>query len=341
MTRADRSRAAGLAAVLAASGVPATAQGYAAAPFHEAPVAAAQAMALELVALRAEAAAAVSEPSEDLAEETGRMREEDLSLVLASLARADAGAAEALSRAVDAFLDVLEAGEPLAEPAAAVRAAADRAAAALGHEPTPALRGAVASLLLVSEVGLAEAYEEGAEGELEGYPVGWAALQRVKAIAAELRPEMSESAAADADDAVDRLDALFPTADPPERFASDPEEAESLAHRLVALIEEGADADLYFGRDLPRALDTVRGLAAAGCADPDPSIGAETIAIAAFFHEDALANPLGVLAPDAQAAAAAAFDAHRSDPQQRPAACDGLLDALDRAAGALAPPGSP
>ena len=163
------------------------------------------------------------------------------------------------------------------------------------------LAAAVAALLLVSEIGLAEAFEEavagdedtGAEGEggdaaEDGYATAHEMLHIV-------RPWISAVPAdAETRDLIARLDALLPTPDRPDDLDADPEAAEVVAQALVGRLESAADADLYLGRDLARALETVGLLSREACED-GAGRGAR---IAAFYFEDALEAPLSVLAPE-------------------------------------------
>jgi hypothetical protein len=306
--------------------------GYTHSPFHDRPVEVMQATALALVRARVEALFAVSQPAA-LAEETEKMRAHDLPLFLKSLRDADPNAAEALETAVEALLAQAEDGQPSREAGDRVTSAVELAGAALFSPPAAeenAFRAAVASLLLVSEAGLAEAYEEGADGDIWSYPVAWAMFQQVRAISTQISAGAGAQTVMDLEDTIERLAGLIAEADPPERFAADPEEGEAYAHRIVGLLEQAADADLYLSRDLPRALRTVRALAVEACSNGQVDI--EGIAIAAFYHEDALENPLSILASDAQSAAEDAYEALLDAEGDAEEACGQLIAAFDAAA---------
>ena len=177
------------------------------------------------------------------------------------------------------------------------------------HMPVPSedvpLVAAVASFLLVSELGLAEAFEvavggdddeeeeeDGDEtGEIDGYDAAYALLQTIKPWLAAV-PESAETS-----DLIARLDALMPTPERPARLDSDPEAAEVLAQALVGQLERAADADLYLGRDLRRAMDTVSGLAAQACAEADGN-RAEVVHVTAVYFEDSLEAPLSIMAAE-------------------------------------------
>ena len=155
-----------------------------------------------------------------------------------------------------------------------------------------ALAAAVAAVLLLSERGLSEAYEEAVEDDGEGaYAAAFGMLQK-------LRPWVG-AVATDAQTAelMARLDALLPTPERPARLDADPVAAEAVAQALVGHLERVADADLYLSRDLSHAIDTVSDLTAQGCA-VDGVGRARWLDISALYYEDALEAPLSVLAPE-------------------------------------------
>lgn len=167
------------------------------------------------------------------------------------------------------------------------------------------LAAAVASFLLISELGLAEAYEEavgggededeeeiGEEGEEpDAYIVAYALLQAIRPWIAAVpqNPDLVELTA--------RLDALLPTPERPAKLDSDPEAAEVVAQALVGQLESAANADLYLARDLQRAMDTVSAIAATGCASGQTD-RTHTIRAAAVYFEDSLEAPLSVMAAE-------------------------------------------
>ena len=161
------------------------------------------------------------------------------------------------------------------------------------------LAAAVAAFLLVSEVGVAEAYEEAVEGEEEdedddegdAYAAAHALLQTVKPWIAAVPQD------ADLTDMVARLDALMPTQERPAVMDADPEAGEVVAQALVGQLERAANADLYLGRDLARAMETVSQMAAHGCAI-DEAARPRWFEIAALYYEDALEAPLSVMAAE-------------------------------------------
>ncbi len=283
------------------------------APFRTDPVSLAQAVALQQVAVLAEAGA------------EGDDMKEVVPLFSASLAARAPALAEALSQAIDG-LDETDgaAGE--------VARLADEARGVLvpRASDTAAFRGGLLAALLLGEGGVAEAYEEAAEGEAEEYAIGRAALGRARGLWDALKAGASPQLGAEGDAALNRLRELFPGPDLPERLSSDPEEAEGPAQQLVGITEAVTRADLYPGRDLGASVDGVRDLVAHGCATraSDPAMGDEFLAIAATYHAELLSDPLGVMAPEVEARVAAGFE--------KPDECGALIEALGQAREALA-----
>jgi hypothetical protein len=196
------------------------------------------------------------------------------------------------------------------------------------------LAAAVAAMLLVSELGVAEAYEEifAAEDEDESdeaedgdpYAKAYAQLQTLRPWIAVL-PQDAELA-----DLVARLDALMPTAEQPAVMDADPEAAEVVAQALVGRLERVANANLYLGRDLSRAMQTVSQLAAHGCAHNEAA-RPRWFQIAALYFEEALEAPLSVMAAQEAERIEDGFDALQDGDM---AACDAVgtafVDARER-----------
>lgn len=287
----SRARALAVAAALALpAGAAAAAEGFAAAPFHDRPVAAVRAAALELVRSRAAAMARAGGEAGEIAEG-----------IEAERAVLGAGFEEGDIAALDAAAEAELAARP-----------ADRglAAAALAH-------------LLVSEAGLAEAYEEAAEGEAGAYALGEAILGRAEGLAEGLAAEMSPGGRSEMAELLGRLRELMPGPERPERLSPDPEEAETYTQALVGVLERELDIDLYPGRDLARAAGTVRDLGGQGCAEG----GAQRLAVAGILYEAALEDMVSVLAAEAGEAAEAGFEAIGAGRVE--AGCKRLLPALD------------
>lgn len=314
------------------------------APFREHPALLAQAVGLRRIAVVAQAYArpAPEAESNDAAaagEEEGP-REAAAPLFMASLAAKAPEIAEALDAALGALLEARAAGEDTAAAAKQVADLTARAEAALlpaGIVDTAPFRGALLAALLLGEGGVAESYEAAAEGEAEGYAIGWTALQRAKLLWDGLKGQGVPESVAEGDAALAQLDALFPSAEMPARLSPDPEEAESPAHRLVGLTEAVTRADLYPARDLGAAAGAVRGLAAEGCAllASDAALGRERLAIAAGYYDQLLADPLSVMAPEEVGKIATGFGAGEEEGGDAAPDCGALLDALGTAREAL------
>lgn len=208
----------------------------------------------------------------------------------------------------------------------------DGEAVAVPSDDVP-LAAAVAAMLLISERGLAEAYEEAVggdddadedgddgAGEEEGdaYASAHATLEAARPWIVAV-PQDAELA-----DLLTRLESLMPTPERPASLDADPEAAEVLAQALVGQLERAADADLYLGRDLGRALDTVAGIAAQGCAAA-PDARPRLFEVAALYFEDALEAPLSVMTPDA---AGRIEDGFEAAPDGDAAVCDTLVAAF-------------
>lgn len=336
---------------LAFLGAPAVAQDYAHAPFREHPVTLAQVAALERIAAAARGLAVLSEPEAAEAEDGDEGEAEEglaaaLPLFAASLSAAAPEVAAALPEAVGEMLEAVEEGENPAGPAAEALALADQARAALlpaELADSRPFQAALMAALLLDEGGVAESYEEASEGDAAAYAIGWAALQRVKALWAGLKakgaPETPAETVAEAEAMIAILDGLFPGETPPDSLSPDPEEAEAPAHRLVGLLEVVADANLYPGRDLAGAATLVAGLAEKGCADLAAGagpMGMETLAIAAAYHDQTLADTLGVIAPEAAEATEEALEPLEDGAVEEMAeACPALLAGLQAGGAAL------
>lgn len=175
-----------------------------------------------------------------------------------------------------------------------------------GQEPE--FKAAVLALLLVSELGLAEAFEEAVAGgdddEHEedgeaGDPYGRAydLLQSVHRLIVSL-PGVGENA--EVVDLLGRLDALMPTPERPARLDADPEAAEVIAQALVGVLERELRTELYLGRDLGTALQTIAHMVAHACnARGFDHEAGSLVSAAAFYFEETLEAPLSVMMPEA------------------------------------------
>jgi hypothetical protein len=321
-------------------------EAYPNAPFRDHPVLLAQAAALQRVAVTAEAFARAPAEAEDDESASGADEEDDEGLMAAawplfaaSLAAKAPRTAEALGTTLEEMLEAREKGEATARTAEEVASLIAEAKAALLPPEvveTVPFQGALLAALMLDEGGVAESYEEASQGEADAYAIGWTALQRGTAVWNGLRGRGAPEGVAEGDAALARLAALFPAEEMPDRLSPDPEEAEAPAHQLVALTEAVTRADLYPGRDLGAAADTVRALATEGCGmlPTDADMGAERLAIAAAYYGQLLADPLSVMAPEAGEAIAAGFGAGEGGTDAPD--CGALLDALGTAREALA-----
>lgn len=334
--RTELRPAGAVVALLFAPAVAGAQQGYANAPFRDAPVPLAQAAALDRIAAFAGAAAVAGPAAAD-----GNRPLRDFARFRASLAAAAPGIEERLATAIGAMG---EGGSETAQAAAQVppliEAARDKL---LPPEVTgaPAFGAARMASLLLDEGGVAESYEAAVEGEPLAYGTGYFALQRVKALWAAIAPHAPPETATAVGGVIATLDALFPGETAPEALSADPEEAEAPAQQLVGLIEAATDADLYPGRDLPGAADRVRDIALAGCRAldaGDAAIGRERLSIAAAYFGSTVADTLAVMAPEAGDAIAGSFARVEAPELARAtAACPPLLDALAAGRRALGP----
>jgi hypothetical protein len=233
-----------------------------------------------------------------------------------TLAAADAELAQNLRAALQEVAGTAEAGE---DPAAALEEA--RSFLAQAREvvipsdlsATPAFVGGVMIQLLLAEEGVAEGYEEAAEGnEPWEYPNGWVSLQRVKVLWDEIGADASEQQIADAQEMLEVLDGLYPQAQPPESVAGwNPEEAEAPAQRLGGIIETVVDANLYPGRDAARLAGHLSELAGQACAvfEEDEAVARETIYALYDLYDGELAGVASLFVPEDEETASEMFGA--------------------------------
>lgn len=204
---------------------------------------------------------------------------------------------------------------------------------------TPAYWGAVLADLLLADGGVGEALEEAiADDEIWGYPGGWAALQRVESLWAELLPLATADEVSFGRQYLDTLHDLFPSAQLPDVFPPNPEEAEAPAQSLVGILETVTDAGLYTGRDLGRLARHLHEFLAPTCelyAAGEDELAAEGAFAARPHYRKQLRRLLDLIAPEVHEVAGGILDALVSDedeqPADRAAACRDLRDALDKA----------
>lgn len=293
-----------LAAVstLALSAATASAQ-YTDRPFIDATVIQSQARAFELAGLRLTVAELFPGENDDDFLEQIEGLEGDFARFGGTLASIDPELAEALDDALDAVVDAVEDGEDATALIAEARdllAQAYDAVIDSATRETPAFKGAVLTDLLLGEPGVAEGYEEAGK-EPWAFSMGWAALQRAKELWGELSADADEERRADGDEMIAVIEPLFPSAEPPEQFIGNPEEAEAPAQRLVGILEVVVDADLYPGRDHAALADHLAELTTSACtfyADGNDVVGAETIYAVAGLYGDHLGELVNLFDPE-------------------------------------------
>jgi hypothetical protein len=156
-------------------------------------------------------------------------------------------------------------------------------------------------MLLLADGGVAEGYEEGTVQPWE-YPAGWVALQRVKAMWEEIEPLADGEAEENGQEMLDFLDTVIPQPQPPEDITrGNPEEAEAPAQRLVGIIEEVVDANLYAGREpgvLAARLAEETNEACEAYEDGNELLGDEYMYAIRGLYNDYLDGTLAIIDPD-------------------------------------------
>lgn len=290
------------AATLAALLVGSASAQYAADPFFDDTVLQSRGFGLELMDARLAVLDAYGVAPEGMDEMIEGL-ETDFARFAGTLEASDADAAEALDEAIESIEDAFEDGEDLTDLVAEAREAHEAAYAAVvpaDARASIAYRAGILADLLLAEGGVAEGVEEAVEeDEPFMYPLGWAALQRVL----ELWAGLAEFATADqesfAQQYLDTLGDIYPSAEIPDVLPSNPEEAESPAQSLVGIIESVADAALYPGRDVRRLaphLSTVIAPACEAYAAGDDAIAFEHVIAVGDLYAAHLTDFLGLVA---------------------------------------------
>jgi len=159
--------------------------------------------------------------------------------------------------------------------------------------PDIVTQAAVVAVMLLSEIGLSEAYEEAAEGEETAYFQAKSILTeidvRVRAITSNPDTLMI----------LNELSALMPSPTRPSRMDPDPEAAEAIGQSLVGALERDVAADLYLGRDLVRATHVIQTLFQDACDLPAGATRVQYSEIAAVYFQDTLQAPFSVMVPNA------------------------------------------
>ncbi len=278
------------------------------APFDAAPVAISSSFGAEMAVLRLEAAIALLHEGEDAYEVEGLLPGLRLEVMRfgADLQAIDS----ALLERVDAVLDaVLAADEDdlvgVLEDALLVFQAARAGLVPSDPAADPVHTAAIMTLLLTSETGIAEGYEEAVEGEVGAYALGWAGLARAQQLWAALRPSADDNQRFEIDDMFEELEALFTGPLIPAAAATaDPEEAEGPAFRITGYLESIASASLFPNRDLAALLRSSLDVAIVGCeaySAGERRVADAQLAWVAFAFDEYLAGTLGMFEPEATA----------------------------------------
>ncbi|WMT87504.1 hypothetical protein NO932_02565 [Pelagibacterium sp. 26DY04] len=286
-------------------------------PFFENTVALSQAYGLESIGLGLDLASEFEAPYDDeLVETVEGITGASLERFEGTLATTDAELAQNLRAALEAVAKAAEAGEDTSASVEEARALLIQAYDVVIPENlrgTPAFTGGVMIQLLLAEGGVAEGYEEAAEGnEPWEYPNGWVALQRVKALWSEIEADASEQQVADAQEMFETLDGLYPQAQPPESVAGwNPEEAEAPAQRLGGIVETVVDANLYPGRDAARLAGHISALASEACAayGENEAVARETLYALYDLYDGELAGVASLFVPEDEETASDMFGA--------------------------------
>jgi hypothetical protein len=330
-------------AALAASALAAvTAQ---ADPFFDDMLLQSRGFGLEMVGVRLHAIAQFDPIPEGLDEVSEGFFEDDLPRFMGTLRAAAPFVADGLTEALEAVEEGVEDGD-----LGLLTLAYANAWQALAYDVlvptearTPAYWGAIAADLLLADGGVGEAMEEAiAEGELWEYPGGWAALQRIEWIWGQLAGMASADEASFGRQYLDMLHELLPTAQIPESFPANPEEAEAPAQSMVGVFETVVDASLYTGRDLGRLASHLADLVAPACelyAAGETELASETAFAVRPHYRKHLRRLLDLVAPEVHGVAGGILDELVAEEDERPAdlggACRDLHDALVEARSAL------
>lgn len=310
-------------------------------PFYSQSQALRHAYATHMIAARLEAAAAVAERGElDLVEqELDEAASRELPLLIGSLGQREGALAVAIETALQKAITSANVADPNTVEASTAGAIhlVGRAHGMLVPEPIQrdlTFTSAVMTMLLLSDDGVAERYEEAHEGDRFGYPTSWATLQRIQALWSASSEDIADREARHTvDEALEALHELIPSPLPPQVFTGDPEDAEEPSHRIVGALERLTGADLHPDRDLGRLVEFTRELAEAGCESyaTDPALGLENVAWS-HMHFAYFAKPLSLFGPGVMARLGGAYGRFGETAAVAPeSACAELLEALHEA----------
>jgi len=301
--------------VLGATLVPAAALAdYAHEPFFEQTVPESQAFGLETIGNKLLLATTFPAPlDDDLVDQLEDMSGPDLARFFGTLQSKNRKLAASLTKALDAVATAASDGK---DASAAVRTAQGLLAKAYDTVLDKKLRdepsfkaGVMANLLLDS---VSEGYEDAVEEhDPWAYADGWAALQRVKQLWAELKPLGTTERQADGQEMIDALDKLFPSSTPPKSMdIATGDDAEVPAQRLGGIMEEISNSSLYPDRDLSRLTAHLADVTAKACtsyAKGRDAIGAEGLHAAYDHYSSHVAETAGLVEPELQKKVSALF----------------------------------
>jgi hypothetical protein len=280
------------------------------------------------------------EYAEEYIEELEDGFEGDLQAFAGSLNDIDPELYLRLADTLDGLAEEVEAGEDITASLALARqltAEAQDALLSAGFRAEPVNVAALMTRLLLSDGGVAEGFEEAVEGDLDEYPLGWAALQRVNELWPQLEQFADEDQTWEVEDLLAGLGELFPTFEPPADIEKrDPEQGEAAAHRIAGFLEDMMDASFYPNRDLALLSGFTSDLAAQGCsafAEGNDAHGAELTTLAYFYYNEYLRRTLDLFAPDLQSETRAQLRSLRGAPADATEQCSSLLENLDEARG--------
>lgn len=241
-------------------------------PFFDQPLVQNQGYGFELVLQRLRVVDAFTAPlNEELNEQVEEMLDSDVKRFIGTLAERDTQLASDLLEALAEVAALVDDGEDASAAVAAARELVWRAYDVVVHPDirhSPAFIGGLISDLSLGEGGVAEGYEEAADGgeDLWVYTSGWSALQRVNELWAQVAVVATAQQRLDVEEMLVILNELYPQAQPPEAITGSPEEAEAPVQRMLGIIEAVTDAELFAGRDLKALAGHLATETAATCA---------------------------------------------------------------------------
>ncbi|MDB2663101.1 hypothetical protein N9Y61_04610 [Paracoccaceae bacterium] len=169
------------------------------------------------------------------------------------------------------------------------------------------VRAASLSLILVSEDGLSEFYEEAVEGEEIFFELAKETLKTVESSIEQISEDKDVLAA------LAGLQDLFPGKSEKSRLDLDPEAAEGAGHELIAALEKGLSLDLYFSRSFNVGIERFHDLVITACDIVDDNHLKESISVANFYFENEIEATLSVLLPDENEDVSEIFDLNKTN----------------------------